>query len=338
MRRVMRGPWLAVGVAVVALGAVVGWWLWANRPVAGSADLHEVLRDRGRLALVGDADLARLVGGQTELVPAEKLPEIRDALRGTSPQRLTRALEEAGVDGLLVDGRNGPPPRGEGAVAPLVGRLRAYHHVEGLRGVYLAPAAGLYLRAAEVALPPRMAEALAVVARGILEGKRPPRLQSFPQPLRQLRTVEVMVMLRDGGKPRLWRSARGSSIASALLTATVVARERWQEREGAMGGPLAAKLSTLEVEVSLLEEDGTLGAHGAGFLNRVITGDHGVGYERKGSWRYVLPERTDRPVAASLDALLRDNGFGPDAKARPDMRLYRLVAKPLAVSPPGAPD
>lgn len=325
-----RGRWLVVAALLVAAVGITGWWMWAHRPVAGSADLEQVLRDRGRLALVGGPDLARLVGGQTELVPAAQLPDVREALRDNEPARLARALRDADIEGLLVDGRNRPRVDDE---APLETRLRAYRHVKGLRGAYLAPAAALYLVTDEGELPPRARQALAVVARGILEGKRPPRRTSFPEELRRLQTVEVMVMLREDGRPRLWRSARGSSIASALRTAAVVARERWQEREGAMGGPLLDNLARLDVEVSLLVEDGTLGAHGTAFLDRAVSEAHGVGYERKGSWRYALPERTEAPASRAFDALLEDNGLGPEAKGRPDVRLYRLVARPLAVSP-----
>jgi hypothetical protein len=328
-----RGRWLAGAVILMVAFGVVAWWAWANRPVTGSAGLDEALRDRGRLALVGGADLARLVAGTTELVPADQVEGVRRALDGTDATALGRAMDDAGIDGLLVDGRH-PPGSGEGG--SLAHRLRAYGHVSGLAGVHLAPAAALYLRREAVQVAPPVAEALGAVARGILAGKRPPRLGSFPQPLRRLRTVEVMVLLRDASKPRLWRSARGSSIASALLTATVVARERWQEREGAMGGPLARKLSALDVEVHLLAEDGTLGAHGASFLDRVVTRDHGVGYERKGSWRYKLPERTEPPASRAFEALLRDNGLGPEAMARPDVRLYRLVSQLLAVSKAGS--
>ena len=66
-----------------------------------------------------------------------------------------------------------------------------------------------------------------------------------------------MVLVRDRGRPRLWRSARGSSVARGLLLAAQVARERWQEREAAMGGPIEEALPRMDVEVSLLEEDGT---------------------------------------------------------------------------------
>lgn len=327
-----RRGWALGAAAVVALSLGVGSWAWHAWPVPGSAQLGEVLHGRGRLVRVGDGGLARLASGGTDLVAAGDLPEVERALKGTDAEALEGALDEAGSEGLLVRHREGSRA---GPDAPLGSRLRAYGHVSGLLGEYLAPLAALYVRREPVQVSPPFDEALATVARGILEGKRPPQIQSFPEPLRRIRNVEVMVLLRDGSTPRLWRSARGSSVARALITASSVARERWQEREQAMGGPLAMRLSRLAVEVALLEEDGTLGAYDPGFLERAVTDRHGVGYERKGNWRYVLPERTGPSATETFATLFRDNGLDPEeAMGRPDIRLYRLIVQPLATSPP----
>ncbi|MFW5924593.1 MAG: hypothetical protein ACOCV4_00395 [Myxococcota bacterium] len=327
-----RRRWALGAAAVVALSVGVGAWAWHWWPLPGSAQLGEVLHGRGRVVVVGGGGLARLASGGTELVAAGDVPEVERALKGTDVEALGRALDEAGAQGLLVRQREGSRPDPD---APLRSRLRAYHHVRGLVGEYLAPLAGLYLRRESVRVAPPLDEALATVARGILEGKRPPRVRSFPEPLRRIHDVEVMVLLRDGPTPRLWRSARGSSVARALTTAASVARERWQEREQAMGGALADRLSRLTVEVSLLEEDGTLGAHDPAFLERAVTDRHGVGYERKGNWRYILPERTGSSAAETFATLFRDNGLEPEeAMGRPDIRLYRLIVHPLATSPP----
>jgi hypothetical protein len=177
------------------------------------------------------------------------------------------------------------------------------------------------------------------VARSIVEGARPPRISSFPEPLRRLRNVEVMVLLRERGQARLWRSARGSSLARALVTAAVVARQRWEEREQAMGGPLEEALPNITVEVVRLSEDGTLGARSESFVERVFTPEHGVAYERRGTWHYQLPgTRPDEPGAAyaAYVELFTDNGLEPEALSRSDVRPYRLVATPLAASDPGA--
>jgi len=179
---------------------------------------------------------------------------------------------------------------------------------------------------------------MAMVARRLLEGDRPPRITSFPEPLRRVSHVEVMVLLKQGGRPRLWRSARGSSLGRALVTAATVARERWQERESAMGAPLDEMLPRLSVEVALLLDDGTLGERDAAFVDRVVTAEHGVAYERKGAWRYLLPAATADEgkghASAAFAALFEDNGLSSDSLGKSDLRPYRLAVATLGESPP----
>ena len=106
-----------------------------------------------------------------------------------------------------------------------------------------------------------------------------------------------------------------------------------------MGGPLDDALPDLTVEVVRLSEDGTLGARSESFVDRVFTEEHGVAYERRGTWHYQLPgTRPDEPGAAfaAYRELFEDNGLEPEALERSDLRPYRLVATPLAVSAPGA--
>src|SRR6185436_13582590 len=134
------------------------------------------------------------------------------------------------------------------AVRSLRSRLEHYERLAGLRGLYLSPDAALYAPDVTRELSPAHRDALAVVARALIGGARPPRVASFPEPLRRLRPVEVMVLLRDGERARLWRSARGSSIASALITASTVARQRWQEREQAMGAKIDQALPRLDLD------------------------------------------------------------------------------------------
>jgi hypothetical protein len=146
-----------------------------------------------------------------------------------------------------------------------------------------------------------------------------------------------MVLLRSNGTARLWRSARGSSIARALITACVVARERWHERAQALGGPLDGQLSRLDVEVALLHEDGTLSEADPGFIDRVFTPVHGVAFERTRSWRYYLPDATREhgggSAVAAYSALLIENGQEPSVLGEAQMRLYRLVVTQLGRSP-----
>jgi len=320
---------LALFLAALAFGV---------RAPNGVAELAEELSDRGILVRVGDADLDVLAAGGTRIVPVSDAPEVARALAQTDPEVLGRALDSGGFAGLLVDGRE----RGSlDADATLEARLRAYGFVPSLRGVYLAPAAALYLRAEHPQVRGPVGEAAARVARAIVAGQSPPRVTLFPEPLRRIGSVEVMVLLRRGGRPRLWRSARGSSIARALTTAAIVARQRWQEREQAMGGPIDRALPRMDVEVSLLLDDGSLGSRRPAFLDRVITERHGVAYERTGAWRYLLPAATRRAGEGSAirayAQLFEDSGLPPDSLQRADLRLYRLVMRRVGLSPAPRP-
>lgn len=321
-----RAPWIVVAVvAAAAVGAVV----FAAARGGSDASGASLLRDRGRLVALGDPGVVGALPAGTSVVPLDEVAAVRDALGGDDERALAAALDRDEVDGVLVDARR----RGDGPT--LSARLSRYEHVTPLRGVFLSPEYALFVRRTIPDMAPPLDEALERVARGILEGRRPPRESSFPAALRADRSCEVMVLLRRGRQPRLWRSARGASISRALVTAAVVARQRWQEREDAMGGPLDDALPHLQVEVSLLEEDGTLAVTADAFLARVMTPRHGAGYERKGTWRYLLPRATVAAGGgrAAFEELVTDNGFAVDALARPDFRFYRLVVTPLAVSP-----
>lgn len=319
---------------VLALSAVLVVWSLQERSFRqGIGPLSARLENRGRVALLGGSDLKRLAGRGTELVDAEDLPSVRDALRGRDESALVAALEENALRAVLVDGRTKVTAS---EASPLETKLRAYRFVTGLRAEALAPTAALYVPAAPPAFPAAIEAAIGTVARGILAGQRAPHLRSFPEPLRRIEPVEVMVMLRDGERARLWRSARASSIGQGLVTAASVARERWKERETAMGGPLAKILPTLTVEVSLLVEDGTLTISPRGFLDRAITTAHGVGFEQKGRWRYLLPSarRAAGTGSEAFRRVIEDGGIDIEAIDRPDLRAYRFVVAVLSVSPP----
>jgi hypothetical protein len=253
---------------------------------------------------------------------------LRSALGGADVERLATLLaaDRGAALGLA------PRPDAPG----LTGRLGTMEHLVGLRGLALAPERVLVAAQREPDLALRERDALAYVARALLHGSREPALGSFPPALRRVERVEVMVLLRERGEPRLWRSARGTSIARALLTATRVARERWRERESAMGGALPRRLLDLDVEVSLLAEDGTLLARDASFVDRAISAQHGIGFEYKSGWHYLLPEDVARRGGGSaqraLLALLNDQGLTPAVLGETALRLYRFVALTLGVS------
>lgn len=324
VRRAMKWVlWLAL-----LAGAAWGTLTFAFPHPLGDEGWDHALVGRGRVAYLGpdEPPALSLLG----LTLSAAGPELVDAAKGEDPAALAKAMASAEVQAVLVDAS----VTGFGAES-VGGRLAQFEPIDGFRGLYLSPRAALYDVSPHASLTQAHREALTVVARGLLEGKQPPRVSSFPAPLRRVQSVEVMVLLRDGETPRLWRSARGSSVARALLTAAVVARQRWQEKEQTMGGPLSTVLPTLDVEVHLLEEDGTLGDRSRGFLSRVFKPAHGVGFERKGSWRYYLPEKTLKAGRGSAhkayQALFAEYGFSSDALARPDVRLYRLRDVPLSV-------
>ena len=331
---------VAIGVAVAALaGAGITAWV-LTRGAPGAADLEPDLVDLGRVVVVGDTDLLALRASGAELTRERDVAGLTAVLDGRDDAALGARLDTAGVAGIVADGRHGGDASPHASVRR---RLGAYGHVEGLRAVRLAPTATLYVRVDDDdTIAPELRHALARVARALIAGARPPRTSSFPEPLRRVRNCEMMVMLRERGRPRLWRSARGSSIARALTTAAVVARSRWMERETSMGGPLDRILPRLDVEVSLLAEDGTLARRSEAFVARVFTPAHGVAYERKGQWRYYLPDQTRErgrgSAVRAYQALFAEFGLPPGSFDRTDLRLYRLVATPLAVSPAGSED
>jgi hypothetical protein len=223
----------------------------------------------------------------------------------------------------------------ERAAQGVEGRLARLEHVYGLRGAMLSPRLALYVPAREIQLRDRERQALAYVTRALFRGVREPNLASFPAALRRVERVEVMVMLSQHGEPRLWRSARGTSIARALLTATRVARDRWREREQAMGGPLAQRLNELDVEVSLLSEDGLLLDARRVFVDRAITTLHGVGFDHRTAWHYVLPQdvvKNRKGPFAALAQQVQEQGLPLSTLQAPDTRVYRFLNIPLGQS------
>jgi hypothetical protein len=253
---------------------------------------------------------------------------LRAALDGPDPAPLAALL--AADKGAALAAAKGT------SAQSVLGNLVHFDCLSGLRAVALAPERVVAAPYQEPELSLRERDALAYVARALLRGAREPALSSFPPALRRVERVEVMVLLRERGEARLWRSARGTSIARALLTATRVARERWREREAAMGGPLPRRLLDLDVEVSLLSEDGVLLRHERTFVDRAVTAQHGVGFEYKSGWHYLLAEDVSRRGQGSafraLTGLLSDQGLTPTVLAESALRVYRFVALTLGVS------
>lgn len=289
---------------------------------------------RGRIVLLAEHSSWELHPSGTILLPLASVPAVAQALLGSDPALLTQAMTAANVQGLLLD-LSAPPNVGIGK------QLADLARVSGLEGAFFNRSAAFYKLDPLRTLSPTLREGLAVVARRLLAGAPPPRFTSFPAEVRRLDPVEVMVLLRSGKDARLWRSARGSSFARALLTAAAVARQRWIERSAALGGRLDAVLPTMGVEVSLLSDDGELGTRNESFVNRVVTADHGIGFERKGSWHYMLPSETHkqgRAPTAAYRKLFADNGIAAESLGDADLRLYRVAVQAIGSSAPTAKD
>lgn len=314
--------------------ALVGFLLAALGCGCGQADRSQVERalvGRGRVVVVGEGSWSELRPTGTELRTLGSLPPLAAALAGSDPGRLTASMAEAGVQGLLLDVGSADQLRGLGQ------QLARFARVPGLQGAYLNRSAALYVLDPMRSWSPELRAGLARVARRLVGGSMPPRLSSFPEAVRKLEPVEVMVLLRSGDQPRLWRSARGSSFARALLTATAVARQRWIERSAALGGKLDVLLPELSVELSLLQDDGEIGTRSESFVDAVTSPEHGVGYERKGGWHYLLPDATHkggRKPSRAYRQLFRDDGLSADSLGDTDLRLYRLAVQAVGESPP----
>lgn len=328
-----RFRWL-LGLALAGLAAAVVIPLGSG-PSADGALARAMVR-RGRTVVVSArpfAELPKLSG--TTWVALGACPNAQPALAGVEGPAVAKALDGCRADSLLV---LGALPAWAGPESIAAG-LRQYQTSRGLVGRHLARDHALYAHDPVSGIPPAQQEALAVVARRLLAGERPPRLSSFPAPLRAVAHVEVMVLLKRGSRPRLWRSARGTSIARAFLTAVRVARKRWDERAAAMGGPLDGALDDLTVSVALLQDDGEFGTRTDAFVDSVVTDQHGVAFDHKGSWRYRLPAATaehERPSLA-LAQLLSENALGTDALGRSEVRPYRMRVRELGRSLPPPP-
>lgn len=317
----------ALGVKVDAFG------------LGARAATRDALAQRGRVAFARTSELDDIVSAAlpgTELIDMSTVQGLAGALAGRDGGAVARVLKANKIDALwLTPSEPAGAKHRAGNVREQIERLA---HVDGLRGVYVSRRVALYAPDPIGELSELDRKALAGVARGMVGGARMPRLSSFPEALRSVQSVEVMVLLVENDKPRLWRSARGSSLARALVTAAGVARQRWLEREQAMGGPLDAVLPALRVEVVSLGDDGTLGDRDDAFLDRVFFPEHGVGYENKGSWRYFLPEATrDKGggrASIAYRKLLEDDGLSLESLQRKELRLYRLFSSTLAVSEP----
>lgn len=178
----------------------------------------------------------------------------------------------------------------------------------------------------------RHRHALAYVARQIILGEVPPRFASFPNELRHEDAVEVLVTVHDHTKPaRVWRSSQASSLAAGVLRASTTVAARLRE----LGKDQEQYTENSEVTVSLVIPEGEVALAKLDDLNKLIKPNHGIGYRKRGDWRYVLPEHRRAPTpVGDLQTLLTDNGERPEAWSDPSVTLYRFTVLPLATSGP----
>ena len=307
--------WLLVGALAVA-GAWVFWRQALRPPPLSLAKWNGVVA------------VAPAPPG-LDWTPVDQLPEVDDALLGTSPDALREALSRAGVRGLWVPSSPGPST----GDMPLEERFSSGAIVRGFRGEALTETGLLYVVDNLEWDPVLVDRVLARVARGILEGSTPPPLDAFPSPLTEPQPVEVLVVLMSGRGPRLWRSARSPSMADGVITAALAARKRWEERAETMGGPLRERLNELDVHVAFLFDDGTFDRSAVPLIDALVKPGHGVAYEQPSRWRYLLPRTThdaDTPTDA-FRRLFRDNGLPEDSFERRDLRLYRMRMQTVSV-------
>ena len=326
--------WLAIalGGALLTLGVVV---LMRALPGQAAQSFTCTALAKARVATlitVGDTDV-RCEGVST--LPAASAFRDKHPLAQKNAAELVTLLKAHKASAIAIS------PNAKSRDANLPGQLARLEHVPGLRGLVLSPTLAVYAPAGNLEFSEKERTALVYVARALLRGAREPSLSSFPPSLRRVENVEVMVALSPpGGSRLLWRSTRGTSIPRALMAATRVARDRWHEREATMGGPLRDKLNTLEVEVSLLVEDGTLASPEATFVDRALTKEHGIGFDFRSDWHYLMPPDVQKrgngsPYRALLE-LGKDYAVSPTALAREETRIYRFVVVPIGVSPPSA--
>ena len=310
-----KRAWVLSVLAVVAV--VVLWQQSRREPTASLSGWSDIVA------------VARAPSG-SDWAPVDAHPAIDEALRGINPEKLAEAMRAASMQGLWVEVTPDEPVITN---RPLVERFATGEIVRGFRGEALT-AEGLLYVLDEATWPPALCDrVLAKVARRILEGSVPPPLDDYPHELVKPQAIEVLVMLRGGLGPRLWRSARAESIAEGLNTAALAARKRWDERADTMGGPLGERLEDLDVHVAFLFDDGSFDPRATSLIDALVKPRHGVAYEQTARWRYLLPRAThsaDSPTDAYRQ-LFRDNGLPEDSFERTDLRLYRFRMRTVSV-------
>ncbi len=327
--------WAVVGLVAAATGATLlaREGIIAAPGVGTHRGLEAQLRDRGTMAIAGGVPFG-LRRGETPIVDYRRFDGLARALEGRSLATVAAGLRASRVDGLLV---RTDAPQGEAGTA-----LRAMSELRPIPGVtatWLDRTMALYEAREAPAVSEEDAPRLIECVRLMVEGAAAPAERLFPEPLRGARPAEVMVVVRDGNAPILWRAVRGGSTARALVDATYAVIDRWNTRQQQTYGPLRDAIRRMPLTVAIFYDKGTLDTREPAWLDRAVdTRVFAVGYERLGRWEYVLPPATGsgaRRASVALGDLVREHDVPPPGFQRPDLTIYRFRALQLIEQRPG---
>lgn len=326
----VAGVSLVSGLVVVRL-AQVGWVLIPGMTV--HPGLEAQLRDRGTVAVAGRVPFG-LRQGDVSIVDYRRFAALASALEGRDPSALAGALRESRVDGLLVR-----TDRPQGAAGTVLRALSEYGAMPNVTATWMDRDAALYELKEQPSVASEDAPKLIECVRLMIEGAAPPPERLFPEPLRGARPAEVMVAVRDGSAPILWRAVRGSSVARALVDATYAVIDRWNTRQQQAYGPIRQAIRRMPLTIAIFYDKGTLDTREAWWIDRAVNPRvFAVGYERLGRWEYVLPPTSGVPTrtaSVALADLVREHDVPPPGFQRTDLTLYRFRALQLIEQTPG---
>lgn len=295
--------------------------------------LEAQLRDRGTMAIAGGVPFG-LRRGDVAIVDYRRFAALARALDGRDPSALADALRAARVDGLLVR-----TDKAQGAPGTVLRALSEYRAMPNVTATWMDRDAALYEVRERPTVLAEDAPKLIECVRLMVEGAAAPPERLFPEPLRGARPAEVMVVVRDGASPILWRAVRGGSVARALVDATYAVIDRWNTRQQQAYGPLREAIRRMPLTVAVFYDKGTLDTRDPAWIDRAVDASvFAVGYERLGRWEYVLPPATGAPsrrASVALADLVREHDVPPPGYQRSDLTLYRFRAQQLIERTPG---
>jgi hypothetical protein len=318
--------WLG-SLALLLTACIVLVLLAPRLGLVANGPLELQLRDRGTVATIGSMPLS-LRRLDTNLVDYRKVAALQTALESNNSASVVTALREARLDGILVR-----TDRALGAPSSVLFALTHYRTARGLSATWLDSSYALYEVREQPTVSVEDAPKLIECVRLIIRGGAAPSERLFAEPLRGARPAEVMVVIRDGSAPILWRAVRGGSVARALVDATYAVIDRWNTRQVQSYGPLREAIRRMPITVAIFYDKGTLETREPAWLDRAVdSGIFAVGYERLGHWEYVLPTAPGAPRRATSQALsdlVREHDVPPPGFQRTDLVLYRFRALQL---------